>query len=154
MPNTKLRPRPAARWLILDSLDRVLLFCFTHKDAEDALAGQVYWGTPGGAVDPGETIAEAALRELLEETGIVAADAGPEIGRHDFPMQLTTGEWVEAQEHYFTLRVAMDAAISQAGWSEAEAAVMGAHRWWSVADIRATKERVYPETLLALLERC
>lgn len=31
------------------------------------------WGFPGGRIEPGETVAAAALRELREETGVEAA---------------------------------------------------------------------------------
>ena len=34
------------------------------------------WGFPGGVLELGETVAEGAMRELLEETGIVAEAAG------------------------------------------------------------------------------
>lgn len=34
------------------------------------------WGFPGGLIEVGETVTEAALRELAEETG-VRAEAGP-----------------------------------------------------------------------------
>ncbi|WP_298917814.1 NUDIX hydrolase [uncultured Algimonas sp.] len=40
------------------------------------------WSLPGGRIDPGESEAEAALRELAEETG-VAADLGPKIATID-----------------------------------------------------------------------
>jgi ADP-ribose pyrophosphatase YjhB (NUDIX family) len=44
------------------------------------------WGFPGGHVELGESVVEAALRELEEETGVVADAVGPlttvdEIGR-------------------------------------------------------------------------
>src|SRR5229473_7973921 len=34
------------------------------------------WGFPGGVLELGETVAEGAMRELAEETGIVAEPAG------------------------------------------------------------------------------
>src|SRR5436190_12687542 len=34
------------------------------------------WGFPGGVLELGETVAEGAMRELAEETGIVAKPAG------------------------------------------------------------------------------
>ncbi len=41
-------------------------------DQDPARPGELRWGTIGGAVDPGESLLEAAVRELYEETGIVA----------------------------------------------------------------------------------
>src|SRR5690348_760268 len=55
-----MRERPSARLLVLDPLDRVLLFKFEHK--KGALAGQSFWATPGGGLDPGESYSQAARR--------------------------------------------------------------------------------------------
>ncbi len=46
---------------VFDKQDRVLLL--KRKDNE-------CWGPPGGAVEPGEVVEEAAKRETLEETGL------------------------------------------------------------------------------------
>jgi 8-oxo-dGTP diphosphatase len=35
--------------------------------------GRVDWSTPGGVIDPGETILEGLTREVAEETGIVVS---------------------------------------------------------------------------------
>ncbi len=58
-------PRLAALAVLLDA-DRVLLV----RRRNDPDAG--LWGYPGGHVDPGEPVADAAVRELLEETGVTA----------------------------------------------------------------------------------
>jgi len=35
------------------------------------------WGFPGGVLELGETVAQGAMRELFEETGVVAEPLGP-----------------------------------------------------------------------------
>ena len=56
-------PRPAAGTIIVAD-DRVLLL-YRHRFITDTWG----WEIPAGAVDAGETIAQAAIRESLEETG-------------------------------------------------------------------------------------
>jgi 8-oxo-dGTP pyrophosphatase MutT (NUDIX family) len=61
--------RSAVRLVVLDTQDRVLLF-HTH-DVDHPDLGS-WWELPGGGIDPGETYLDAAIRELHEETGILA----------------------------------------------------------------------------------
>jgi 8-oxo-dGTP diphosphatase len=52
------------------------------------------WGLPGGEIEPGETPAEGAARELLEESGLVASGPLRLFARQDLPEQ-------EREKHYF-----------------------------------------------------
>jgi 8-oxo-dGTP pyrophosphatase MutT (NUDIX family) len=57
-------PQPAAA-LVVHEPERGVLLMHRHRFVVDAWG----WEIPGGRIDPGETPAEAAVRETLEETG-------------------------------------------------------------------------------------
>ena len=59
--------------------DRARVLLLRGRDPADPSAGR-WWFTPGGGVDPGETVEQAARREIAEETGLVAADLGRRLG--------------------------------------------------------------------------
>ena len=142
-----MRRRPSSRLLVIDRDNRVLLFRFVFKSGP--LAGQNYWATPGGALEAGESFADAARRELFEETGILRDAVGQEVAR-EFVLQLHDGEYVVAEERFFLVRVAGQ-SVSRDHWTPIENEVMTDHRWWSVEELTSTNETVFPETLVAIL---
>jgi 2,3-bisphosphoglycerate-dependent phosphoglycerate mutase len=148
----KLKRREAARLLILDSAGRVLLFRYTTQLmpslAEKGI--EAFWGSLGGAVEPGETFEEAAARELTEETGLRGVDVGRSVACREFPMEF--GEsWVWAVEQYFVVRVG-EFTPDFSGFTALEREVVVAHRWWSAAEIAASHELIFPDGLDRLLE--
>ncbi len=51
-------------------------------------ADNAHWGLPGGHVEPGESVAQAVAREVLEETGF-AVEVGRLIGVYSDPERQT-----------------------------------------------------------------
>jgi 8-oxo-dGTP diphosphatase len=59
--------RPCAGGIVLDAAGRILLI----RRGRPPSAGS--WSVPGGRCEPGEAPADACVRELAEETGLVVA---------------------------------------------------------------------------------
>ena len=137
-------PRPAARVILLDPEDRVLLFRFRSP-----VSGRAWWLAPGGGVDPGETHEAAAVRELAEECGLRGVVLGPCIWVREHEFTWNRVRYLQ-QERFFAARV-QPFEVSTAGWTEEEATVLGEHRWWSVDEILASGEEFAPRRLGALL---
>jgi ADP-ribose pyrophosphatase YjhB (NUDIX family) len=83
---------PGVSAIVRDDAERVLFI----RRADDGR-----WGLPAGAVDPGESPAEAIVREVLEETGLMVRPArvagvfGGAGYRHRYPNG-DQAEWVVA----------------------------------------------------------
>jgi len=134
----------------LDENNRVLLFHFFHKHRA---FDRTYWATPGGAVEEGETLEQAAQRELYEETGFHKDDIGKPIWHNEFIFKMDDGESVIASENFFVVQVSSGLELSHVNWTLQERELITEHKWWSIEQLDATTEVIYPENLISLLEK-
>jgi 8-oxo-dGTP pyrophosphatase MutT (NUDIX family) len=137
--------------VVLDPAGRILLFGARLVDLSTPPGPVLYWYTPGGEVEAGESVRMASARELAEEIGLLvdpAALEGPVwIRRVVVPF---LGETVDARETYFVLRE-VEHEVDVSGQTELEAYEDQPWRWWSAADIAASPEPFVPRDLAEAL---
>jgi 8-oxo-dGTP pyrophosphatase MutT (NUDIX family) len=133
--------------LPIDPTGRVLLLC----GFDPANPGQPFWFTVGGGVDPGETLAECAARELHEEAGIAgdAAALGDPVWHRTVEFGFG-GTRYRQDEEYFMLRVG-SRAVSLDGMDDWEKQTVTGYRWMNAAELEALAEPFGPPELPRLL---
>ncbi len=132
--------------MLFDPRGDVLLIRFV---AQVDGAPYVFWVTPGGEVEPGESDRAAAERELAEELGLRLPLRGP-VHEESGGTYTHLGETVRNFDVFFAA-VCERHAPCLAGVTPAEIALMREARWWPLEELATTTESVFP---LGLAELC
>ncbi len=106
----------AASAVITDAGTRVLLVKRGHEPAKGL------WSLPGGSVEEGETLTQAAVREVLEETGLHVA-TGDEVWR--VRVELSEGHYYDVR----ALSATVTGGVLAAGDDAADAS------WWDKSEL-------------------
>ncbi|GGC59582.1 NUDIX domain-containing protein [Hoyosella rhizosphaerae] len=142
--------RRSARIVVLDDSGKVLLM----RGTDPQEPGSAFWFTPGGGVEGDESLLDAAVREMREETGVeVTAKElrGPVWKRReDFRFN---GAEMRSEEFFYVYKTREFEPVTDQ-FTELEVSMVSEYRWCDSVDIQqlcADGEQVYPRELPSLL---
>lgn len=141
----KRRVRRAARILLMDEHDRLLLIRFAPKDRRP------FWCGVGGECDPGEDFPAAATRELFEETGLRVETCGPQIAARADDYLTLEGEPITSDERFFRV-ITRSFTPDTTGHTQIERELIKEFRWFTRAELANWPEPLFPANILDLLD--
>ncbi len=143
------RERLTARVLLLDPQDRILLLK-GRLPSDPSAPGA--WFTVGGGIEPGESLMEAAAREVMEETGFTDVLFGEVVWSGEVMLKDRKQRPVLCKDTFILARCA-GGEVSRAGWQALEHEFVDDIRWWTLDALAASSEPVWPPDLPERLAR-
>ncbi|MFA9479816.1 NUDIX hydrolase [Phycisphaerales bacterium AB-hyl4] len=135
--------RSAARVLLLDAEDRLLMF-----HCQDPTGGEPFWIAPGGGLEANESYEDAARREVYEETGLRIHEVSCCVWHRTHAFTYRHRRYNQ-HERFFVART--DATVIRAIADDQEIHDQLGHHWWSVEELQRSTSDFAPRRIAQYL---
>jgi 8-oxo-dGTP pyrophosphatase MutT (NUDIX family) len=136
--------RQAIRAILLTRDLEVLLLRIQPPDG-----GERFWITPGGGLEPGETVEAGLRRELREELGLEHFEVGPLVWRRQHTFSWAEKRIRQREQYHIVHITRFEPRMSDA----TEAKVLDRFQWWSLTELARATEPVTPLSLAQIVAR-
>lgn len=148
-----MKLRDCVRILLINARQELLLMAIDDPNTTllDKKPRGKYWFPVGGKVEAGETLTQAAYRELYEETTLTENEVklGPIVWYEEFEM-IVRGVHTLFRQHYMVIRTD-NSNISSQNLLPSEQEVFQGYGWFNLEQISNSSEPIYPTELQEFL---
>lgn len=141
--------RNSVKVLLLNDAKELLLIYADHPSTTtvDGIYHGPFWLNVGGEIEQGETLQEAAIREVFEETGIRKEQValGPVVWFGEFDL-LLAGRLTRLKPRFIVAKTS-ETNVSFQNITKAEKTFMKKAAWFSLDQITNSSDIIYPIVL-------
>lgn len=145
--------RLTARAIIFNKkTGKILLINYLNENANSTKEfTKGFWALPGGGLEDNESFEEGLKREIYEETGLINFELKNCVLSRVVYLDIEKGKQ-PFYERYYLVKTSSE-EIKIEGLTDYEINVIKEYKWWTIEEIKKTKEVIFPIGLKTVIDK-